>query len=94
MQSEFNTKEIKLANILSKISCSQKVKMLILISLQKSNTYLDSLARIVLALSSFRFWRVSIFDDGSLPEITLSDASKLASTLYSYVLNRCSYVID
>ena len=37
---------------------------------------LDSLALPVLAHSSFRLWLVSISDEGLLPEITLSDASK------------------
>ena len=43
---------------------------------------LNSLALPVLAHSRFLLWLVSISDDGSLPEMTLSDASKLASTLY------------
>ena len=41
---------------------------------------LDSLALAVLSHSGFRL--VNISDEGSLTEITLSDASKLASTLY------------
>ena len=38
----------------------------------------------VVAHSVFLLWLVSISDEGSFPEITLSDASKLASTLYIY----------
>ena len=38
--------------------------------------------RYVLANSGFLLWLISISGEGSLPEITLSDASKLASTLY------------
>ena len=43
---------------------------------------LDTLALPVLAHSGFLLWLVSISDEWSLPEITLSDVSKLASTLY------------
>ena len=47
-------------------------------------TYLGlySLALPVLSHSGFRLVGISDEDEGSLPEITLSDASKLASTLY------------
>ena len=44
---------------------------------------LHSLALPVLAHSGIRLWLVSISDEGSLPEIALSDASKLASTYFS-----------
>ena len=47
-----------------------------------------SLALPVLA----HFWLVSISDEGSLPEITLSDASKSASMLYC-LLNRSVHVL-
>ena len=47
---------------------------------------LHSLASPVLAHSAFCLWLVSISDEGSLPEIALSGASKLASTLYFYYL--------
>ena len=46
---------------------------------------LDSLVLPVLAHSGFCLWLVSISNEGSLPEITLSDSSKLASTLYILV---------
>ena len=45
--------------------------------------YRDFLALPVLAHSSFQLWLVSISDEGSLPEITLSSAYKLASTYLS-----------
>ena len=44
---------------------------------------LHSLALPVLAHSGISLWHVNIFDEGSLPEIALSDASKLASTYFS-----------
>ena len=44
---------------------------------------LHSLALPVLAHSGILLWLVIISDEGSLPEITLSDASKLASTYFS-----------
>ena len=43
---------------------------------------LDSFALPVEAHSGFRLWLVSISDKGSLPEIALSSASKLASTYF------------
>ena len=43
---------------------------------------LHSLALPVLAHSGIRLWLVSISDEGSLPEIALSGASKLASTYF------------
>ena len=48
-------------------------------------TYLGlyTLALPVLAHSGIWLWLVSISDEGSLPEIALSDASKLASTYFS-----------
>ena len=46
---------------------------------------LDSLALPVLAHSRFCLLLLSISDEDSLPEITLSYASTLASTLYSLV---------
>ena len=48
-------------------------------------TYLGlySLVLSVLAHFTFRLWLVSISDEGSLPEITLSGASKLASTYFT-----------
>ena len=47
-------------------------------------TYLGlySLALPVLTHFTFRLWLVSISDDGSLPEIALSGASKFASTYF------------
>ena len=44
---------------------------------------LHSLALPVLAHSGICLWLVSISDEGSLPKIALSDASKLASTYFS-----------
>ena len=44
---------------------------------------LHSLALPVLAHSGIRRWLVSISDEGSLPEIALSDASKLVSMYFS-----------
>ena len=43
---------------------------------------LHSLALPVLAHSGIWLWLVSISDEGSLPEIALSGASKLASTYF------------
>ena len=36
---------------------------------------------------------VSISGEGSLPEITLSDASKLASTLYEFLVKRSVHAL-
>ena len=43
---------------------------------------LGPLALPVLAQSGFLLWLVSISDEGSFPEITLSDTSELESALY------------
>ena len=57
-------------------------------------TYLGlrSLALPVMAHSGFRLWLVSISDEGSLPEIALSGASKLASTCFT-LFYRSVYVL-
>ena len=44
----------------------------------------------VLAYSGF--WLVNIFDEGSLPGITLSHVSELTSTLY-FLVDRSVYVL-
>ena len=49
---------------------------------------LHSLALPVLAHSGIWLWFVSIFDEGSLPEIALSGASKLASTYFTLLYRR------
>ena len=46
-------------------------------------TFLGLYSLPVLAHSGFWLWLVSISDEGSLPEIMLSGASKLASTYFS-----------
>ena len=53
---------------------------------------LDSLALPVLAQFSFWVWLASISGEGSLPEIALSGASKLASTYFS-LFNRSIHVL-
>ena len=53
---------------------------------------LHILALPVLAHSVIGFWLVSISDEGSLPEIALSGASKLAST-YLSLFNRNIHVL-
>ena len=53
---------------------------------------LHSLALPVLAHSGISLWLVSISDEGSLPEIALSDTSKLASTYYT-LFNRSVHVL-
>ena len=59
-----------------------------------STTYLglNPLALPVLTHSSFWLWLVIISDEGSLPEITLSGASKLAATYFS-LFNRSVHVL-
>ena len=46
---------------------------------------LHSLALPVWLIPFFLLWLVSISDDGSLPEKTFSDASKLESTFYFFI---------
>ena len=49
----------------------------------------------LLAHFSFLFWLVSISDEGSLPEVTPSDESGFASTLYEFIhsLNRSDQML-
>ena len=54
---------------------------------------LDSLALPVLAYSGIWLWPVSISDEGSLPEITLSDASKIVSTIKVYMCYILKYIV-
>ena len=54
---------------------------------------LDSLALPVLAHSGVWLWLVGISDEGSLPEIPLSGATKIASTLYFLFVNRSVHVL-
>ena len=53
---------------------------------------LHSMALPVLAHSGSGIWFVSISEEGSLPEITLSGASKLASTYFS-LFNRSVHLL-
>ena len=54
---------------------------------------LDSLALLVFAYSVFLLWVLIISDEGSLPEIRLSYASKLASIDVVILVNRSVNVL-